>query len=330
MDNNLIKVGVLGVGHLGEHHVKHFCSIDGINFLGFFDTDTIRANIISKKFKVKAFQNIDNLIESVDAVSIVTPTTYHAKIAEKCIRKKKHVFIEKPITSTIEEADKVLELAKKNNVIVQVGHIERLNPALKALESYKLRPKFIEIQRLAPYNTRGTDVPVVLDKMIHDIDIVLSLADSKVRSISATGLSILTDSIDIAHARIKFENGCVSSITSSRIAKDEVRKIKTFQQNLYATVDLYKGLTEVYTISKEDLNKKSFLMSVPFNYKNKTRHIAYEKPTITKEDALRLELINFTNAIKGIEKPIVDGQSGREALNIAIKIQEKIIKEFNS
>lgn len=330
MDNNLIKVGVLGVGHLGEHHVKHFCSIDGINFLGFFDTDTIQANIISKKFKVKAFQNIDNLIESVDAVSIVTPTTYHAKIAEKCIRKKKHVFIEKPITSTIEEADKVLELAKKNNVIVQVGHIERLNPALKALESYKIKPKFIEIQRLAPYNTRGTDVPVVLDKMIHDIDIVLSLADSKVRSISATGLSILTDSIDIAHARIKFENGCVSSITSSRIAKDEVRKIKTFQQNLYATVDLYKGLTEVYTISKEDLNKKSFLMSVPFNYKNKTRHIAYEKPTITKEDALRLELINFTNAIKGIEKPIVDGQSGREALNIAIKIQEKIIKEFNS
>ena len=330
MDNNLLKVGVLGVGHLGQHHVKHFCSIDGINFLGFFDTDTIRANIISKKFKVKAFQNIDNLIESVDAVSIVTPTTYHAKIAEKCIRKKKHVFIEKPITSTIEEADKVLELAKKNNVIVQVGHIERLNPALKALESYKIKPKFIEIQRLAPYNTRGTDVPVVLDKMIHDIDIVLSLADSKVRSISATGLSILTDSIDIAHARIKFENGCVSSITSSRIAKDEVRKIKTFQQNLYATVDLYKGLTEVYTISKEDLNKKSFLMSVPFNYKNKTRHIAYEKPTITKEDALRLELINFTNAIKGIEKPIVDGQSGREALNIAIKIQEKIIKEFNS
>ena len=330
MDNNLLKVGVLGVGHLGQHHVKHFCSIDGINFLGFFDTDTIQANIISKKFKVKAFQNIDNLIESVDAVSIVTPTTYHAKIAEKCIRKKKHVFIEKPITSTIEEADKVLELAKKNNVIVQVGHIERLNPALKALESYKIKPKFIEIQRLAPYNTRGTDVPVVLDKMIHDIDIVLSLADSKVRSISATGLSILTDSIDIAHARIKFENGCVSSITSSRIAKDEVRKIKTFQQNLYATVDLYKGLTEVYTISKEDLNKKSFLMSVPFNYKNKTRHIVYEKPTITKEDALRLELINFTNAIKGIEKPIVDGQSGREALNIAIKIQEKIIKEFNS
>ena len=191
MDNNLLKVGVLGVGHLGQHHVKHFCSIDGINFLGFFDTDTIQANIISKKFKVKAFQNIDNLIESVDAVSIVTPTTYHAKIAEKCIRKKKHVFIEKPITSTIEEADKVLELAKKNNVIVQVGHIERLNPALKALESYKIRPKFIEIQRLAPYSTRGTDVPVVLDKMIHDIDIVLSLADSKVRSISASGLSIL-------------------------------------------------------------------------------------------------------------------------------------------
>jgi predicted dehydrogenase len=330
MDSNLLKIGVIGVGHLGQHHVKHFCSIGGINFLGLFDTNTNQANAISKKFKVKAFENIDNLIDSVDAVSIVTPTTYHASVAEKCIRKKKHVFIEKPITSTIEEADKLLALAKKNKVIVQVGHIERLNPALRALEPYKINPKFIEIQRLAPYNTRGTDVPVVLDKMIHDIDIVLSLVDSKVRSISASGLSILTDSIDIAHAQIKFENGCVSSITSSRIAKDEVRKIKTFQQNLYSTVDLYKGLTEVYTVSKKGLDKKSFLMSVPFNYKNKTRHIIYEKPTIIKEDALKLELINFTNSMKGLEMPIVSGQSGREALNVAIEIQEKIIKGFIS
>ena len=326
----MLKIGVFGAGHLGKIHLKIAKSSSKLELVGFYDSSSEAANKIVSENEYKFFDNPEDLINAVDIVDIVTPTLSHFDIAKMAINAKKHVFIEKPITSTIEEADKVLELAKKNNVIVQVGHIERLNPALKALESYKIKPKFIEIQRLAPYNTRGTDVPVVLDKMIHDIDIVLSLADSKVRSISATGLSILTDSIDIAHARIKFENGCVSSITSSRIAKDEVRKIKTFQQNLYATVDLYKGLTEVYTISKEDLNKKSFLMSVPFNYKNKTRHIVYEKPIITKKDALRLELINFTNAIKGIEKPIVDGQSGREALNVAIKIQEKIIKGFIS
>ena len=326
MKTNLLKFGVIGVGHLGQHHVKHYCDIKDIDFVGLYDTDSKRAYEISQKFKTKAFESLDELLLSVDAVSIVSPTIYHSIIAEKCILFKKHVFIEKPITSTVEEADRLIQLSKEKNVIIQVGHIERLNPALKALNKYLLEPKYLEIQRLSPYNIRGTDVPVVLDKMIHDIDIALFLANSSVDTLYASGLSILTDSIDIANARIEFKNGCVANITSSRVAKDEVRKIKIFQKNLYTTIDLHKGLTEVYSIHNRNSVNNESLMKVPFNYKNEKKVIHYDKPAILSKDALKLELINFINSIKGKEKPIVDGYAGREALKIAIEIQDKIIK----
>ena len=328
MQKKILKVGVIGVGHLGQHHVKHYLGIENIKLCGVYDVNIEQGIYISNKFKVKVFDSLKEIISVVDAVSIVTPTTFHAKVAEYCIKNKKHVFIEKPITSTIKEANKLIQLADENKVIIQVGHIERLNPALKALEPYNLKPKFIEIQRLAPYNTRGTDVPVVLDKMIHDIDILLSLVNADVFSISASGLSILTDSIDIAHARIKFANGCVASIMSSRIAKDEVRKIKTFQQDLYTTVDLYKGITEIYKIDNEQKNKTNYLMKVPFEYNDTKKFIIYEKPEVKQEDALKLELLNFRNSVNGIEKPIVSGQAGKEALAVALKIQEKIIEDF--
>ena len=326
MKTNLLKFGVIGVGHLGQHHVKHYCNINDIEFVGFYDPDSQRAYEISQQFKTKAFSSLEKLLLSVDAVSIVSPTIYHSKIAESCILLKKHVFIEKPITSTVEEADRLIQLSKEKNVIIQVGHIERLNPAFKALNKYLLEPKYLEIQRLSPYNIRGTDVPVVLDKMIHDIDIALFLANSSVDTLYASGLSILTDSIDIANARIEFKNGCVANITSSRVAKDEVRKIKIFQKNLYATIDLYRGLTEVYSINDKNSVKNKSLMEVPFNYKNEKKIIHYDKPAVLNKDALKLELINFINSIKGKEKPIVDGYAGREALKIAIEIQNKIIK----
>lgn len=329
MKTNLLKFGVIGVGHLGQHHVKHYCNINDIEFVGFYDPDSQRAYEISQQFKTKAFSSLEKLLLSVDAVSIVSPTIYHSKIAESCILLKKHVFIEKPIASTIEEADRLIQLSEKKNIIIQVGHIERLNPALKALDKYLLQPKYLEIQRLSPYNTRGTDVPVVLDKMIHDIDIALFLAGSEVNTVSASGLSILTDSIDIANARIEFKNGCVANITSSRVAKDEIRKIKIFQKNLYSTIDLYKGLTEVYSINNESSEKNKTIMNVPFNYKGEKKLIHYDKPTVLKSDALKLELINFVRSIKGHEKPIVDGYAGREALKIAIEIQNEIIKEVN-
>jgi len=329
MRNEPVKVGVIGVGHLGQHHVKHYVSLKDANLVGIVDTDQERAVEISKQFDIPVFNELQDLLKQVDAVSIVTPTLYHAKIAETCITNDIHVFIEKPITETLEEAERLLVLSKEKDVMIQVGHIERLNPALLALKPYRVEPKFLEIQRLAPYTVRGTDVPVVLDKMIHDIDILLSLVDSPVKSIQATGLSILTDSLDIAHARIRFGNGTVASIMSSRVAKDEVRKVKLFQKNLYATIDLLLGLAEVYKIVGDPKEDPNALMTVPFEYNGAKRFIAYDKPATLEQDALGMELHNFIKSVQGKETPIVSGEAGRDALKIAIEIQQMITQDIH-
>ena len=323
MNDNKVRIGVIGVGHLGQHHVKHYKTLDNVELIGVFDIDRERSSEISKKFDVKVFDNLNSILEKVDALSIVTNTEHHFKIAEKCLKSKRHVFIEKPITAMIEEADKLLSIAEQNKVLIQVGHIERLNPALLALNKYEIKPKFIEIQRLAPYTSRGTDVPVVLDKMIHDIDILLSLVKVPIKKIQATGLSILTDSIDIAHARMRFEDGTVASVMSSRIARDEVRKIKIFQKDLYATLDLLIGSTEVYEVVNDETSK--YKMTIPFDYKGNTKLIGYHKPDLSKGDPLRMELENFILSIQGKQQPIVSGKDGRDALEVAIKIQEMII-----
>ena len=317
------------MGHLGQHHVKHYVSLKDANLVGIVDTDQERAVEISKQFDIPVFNELQDLLKQVDAVSIVTPTLYHAKIAETCITNDIHVFIEKPITETLEEAERLLVLSKEKDVMIQVGHIERLNPALLALKPYRVEPKFLEIQRLAPYTIRGTDVPVVLDKMIHDIDILLSLVDSPVKSIQATGLSILTDSLDIAHARIRFGNGTVASIMSSRVAKDEVRKVKLFQKNLYATIDLLLGLAEVYKIVGDPKDDPNALMTVPFEYNGAKRFIAYDKPATLEQDALGMELHNFIKSVRGKETPIVSGEAGRDALKIAIEIQQMITQDIH-
>lgn len=317
------------MGHLGQHHVKHYVSLKDANLVGIVDTDQERAVEISKQFDIPVFNELQDLLNQVDAVSIVTPTLYHAKIAETCITNDIHVFIEKPITETLEEAERLLVLSKEKDVMIQVGHIERLNPALLALKPYRVEPKFLEIQRLAPYTVRGTDVPVVLDKMIHDIDILLSLVDSPVKSIQATGLSILTDSLDIAHARIRFGNGTVASIMSSRVAKDEVRKVKLFQKNLYATIDLLLGLAEVYKIVGDPKEDPNALMTVPFEYNGAKRFIAYDKPATLEQDALGMELHNFIKSVQGKETPIVSGEAGRDALKIAIEIQQMITQDIH-
>ena len=323
MIDNEVRIGVIGIGHLGQHHVKHYKTLDNVKLIGVFDIDRERSSEISKKFDVKAFDDLNSILEKVDALSIVTNTEYHYKIAEKCLKSKKHVFIEKPITAMIEEADKLLSMAEKNRVLIQVGHIERLNPAILALNKYEIKPKFIEIQRLAPYTSRGTDVPVVLDKMIHDIDILLSLVKVPIKKTQATGLSILTDSIDIAHARMRFEDGTVASVMSSRIARDEVRKIKIFQKDLYATLDLLIGSTEIYEVVNDETSK--YKMTIPFDYKGNTKLIGYHKPDLSKGDPLRMELENFILSIQGKQQPIVSGKDGRDALEVAIKIQEMII-----
>ena len=324
-----VNIGVIGVGHLGVHHASHLAKIKNANLVGVFDTNLERAEEISKKINTAIFQSVDNLLENVEAVSIVTPTPTHRDVAEKCIKKGKHVFIEKPITSNVKDAEHLIELSKKHNVIIQVGHIERFNPALLALSNLEIDPKYIEVHRMAPFMSRGTDVPVVLDLMIHDIDLILSFISSPVKEIYANGVSIMTNSVDIANARIKFENGSIANITSSRVAKDRVRKIKIFQQDLYVTIDFLAGISEVYKAMGASQSDPDAIMSAPLVEKDgKHRQIFYEKPKVKKTDALKAELKNYLNAVLGKEKPMVDGFAGKQALDVAIKIHDKILEDL--
>ena len=321
-----IKIGVVGVGHLGKHHAKHFSSMANAELVGVYDVDRDRCQEVAKENTTTPFESLDTLLETVDAVSVVTPTEYHKSVAESCIEKGKHVFIEKPITKTVKEAEALIALAKKTGVIIQVGHIERVNPALLPLKNFNVSPKYIEVQRLAPYMSRGTDVPVVLDLMIHDIDLILAFIDSPVQNIQANGVSIMTNSVDIANARIEFKNGVVANITSSRVAKDRVRKIKVFQQDLYITIDFLIGLTEIYRVMDADQTDPSAIMSAPIESNGKHRQIFYEKPNIKKQDALKVELQNFIDATQGKARPIVDGVAGKNALAVAIQIHNKILE----
>ena len=326
--NKKTKIGVVGVGHLGQHHTKHYSNLDGANLVGVFDLNQERCKAVATKYEIKAYEALGDLLSNTEAVSVVTPTEEHKKVAEQCIKKGKHVFIEKPITKTVAEAELLIALAKEKGTIIQVGHIERLNAALLPLEEFDINPKYIEVQRLAPYMSRGTDVPVVLDLMIHDIDLVLALIRSPVREISANGISIMTNSVDMANARIQFQNGTVANITSSRVAKDRVRKMKVFQQDLYITVDFLRSLTEVYRVMDADKSDPSAIMSAPLVSKGRHRQIFYEKPTIKKQDALKMELENFIEATQGKVKPIVDGSAGKEALDLALQIHNKILEDI--
>ena len=324
-----VNIGVIGVGHLGVHHASHLTEIKNANLVGIFDSDMQRAEEISIKLNIEHFTSIDRLLKSVEALSIVTPTSTHRDVAEACIKKGKHVFIEKPITSSVADAAYLIDLAKTHNVIIQVGHIERFNPALLALSDLEIDPKYIEVHRMAPFMSRGTDVPVVLDLMIHDIDLILSFINSPVKEIYANGVSIMTSSVDIANARIKFENGSIANITSSRVAKDRVRKIKMFQQDLYVTIDFLAGISEVYKAMGASQDDPDAIMSAPLvDADGKHRQIFYEKPVVKKNDALKAELKNYIKAVLGKEKPTVDGFAAKQALDVAIKIHDKILEDL--
>ena len=329
MVSEKIKAGVIGVGHLGQHHAKHYHLRNDVTLAGVYDTDFNRAKGIARQYNTKFFDTPQDLMEICDGISIVTPTESHYSIAKIAIEDFNcHVFIEKPITETTVQADDLIKSAKAKNKLIQVGHIERLNPALTILEQYNLNPKFIEIQRLSPYTVRGTDVPVVLDLMIHDIDILLSLVKSDVKSIHASGVSIITNSVDIANARIRFNNGTVASITSSRVAKDKVRKIKLFQENLYSTIDLLLEQTEIYTITEEPNLIPDVLKTEPFTQNNESKLIVYQKPNLEKYDMLGLEIKNFIASVRGKEEPIVNGIEARNALDVVIKINNMILEDL--
>jgi predicted dehydrogenase len=327
-----INVGVIGTGHLGSLHSKMYSEIESANFVGVFDTDKQRREETASKYKVTAFKSIGELLNAVDAVSIATVTTTHFEVAKQALNAGKHVLIEKPITSTLAEADELIALAGSKKVLIQVGHIERFNPAIISLESYTLKPMFIESHRLAQFNPRGTDVAVVLDLMIHDIDIILSLVNSPVKQIDANGVAVVSDTPDIANARLQFENGCVANVTSSRISRTKMRKMRMFQSNAYISIDFQQGSADVFRLGNEGEGSIwSTMLLGQIGEGKKKRSIIYEQPEIKKINALKYELESFLRAVSTNSRPIVNGEDGRMALDVAQQIMNKIqIQRFDA
>ena len=320
-----VKIGVIGAGHLGKHHIKHLSKHSLVELVGFFDIDKENAASVSQTFNIKNFDNEDDLIDLVEAISIITPTETHYDIAVKCLKKKKDVFIEKPITNTSEQAKTIIKMAASSKNIVQVGHIERFNPTINQLKSVTGSPHCIEIERLAPFQARGTEVPVVLDLMIHDIDLVLSMVSEKIQSIEASGSKMMSKTVDIAHAQIKFINGTVANLKSSRIAQNYVRKIRTYEENLYTITDLMIPQIEVYNL-KAALSASHESTSKKIDTSDGIKTIFYDKIIPEEKDALLEEINNFIYSIQTRKNPIVDGLQGLNALEIALEIENKILQ----
>ena len=312
----MLKVGVLGAGHLGKIHLKLLQQSQKYELVGFYDPVKENATAVAKEFGYKAFDTVEALINAVQVVDIVTPTLSHYNCATMAIKKGKHIFIEKPITKTLEEAESILQLAKKHQVKGQVGHVERFNPAFTAVKNHLKNPMFIETHRLAEFNPRGTDVPVVLDLMIHDIDIILSVVNSKVKKVNASGVAIISETPDIANARIEFENGCVANLTASRISLKNMRKTRFFQKDAYIAVDFFEKATEVVKMENAPENPGDYDMILQ-NAEGVKKKIYFENPSITNNNAILDELETFANAINNNTTPIVSLAQGTEALRVA-------------
>lgn len=317
----MLKAGVLGAGHLGKIHLRLLQQSKNYELVGFYDADEIHAQQIVKEFGYTYFNSVSKLIEAVDIIDIVTPTFAHFETAKQAIEAGKHVFIEKPITNTVEEAETLITLAKKHNVKGQVGHVERFNPAFLAIKNSIVNPMFIETHRLAEFNPRGTDVPVVLDLMIHDIDAILSVVDSDVKKISSSGVSVISETPDIANARIEFENGCVANLTSSRISLKNMRKSRFFQKDAYISVDFFEKKCEVVKMKDAPKNPGDFDMILQ-NAEGIKKQIYFDNPTIENNNAILDELDAFADAINNNTTPIVSLEQATDALRIALAVIE--------
>lgn len=315
----MLKVGVLGAGHLGRIHLKLLQQSEKYELIGFYDPDIANGQRVAEEFKYRYFDQLDALMDAVDVVDIVTPTLSHYNCAIKAITKGKHIFIEKPITNTIEEAEHIRLLVSENNLRGQVGHVERFNPAFKAIKSEIKNPMFIETHRLAEFNPRGTDVPVVLDLMIHDIDIILSVVKSKVTHVSANGVSVLSSTPDIANARLEFENGCVANLTASRISLKNMRKTRFFQKDAYISVDFLEKKCEVVKMKDAPETPGDFDMILQ-NAEGVKKQIYFDNPEISGNNAILDELETFAHAINTNTSPIVTLNDGTEALRVANQI----------
>jgi len=318
------KTGVIGVGHLGKIHAQLLQDLPDAILLGIYDSDQEKAQTVAAELGVIAFETMESLIKEVDAVSVVTPTSDHYKVASKVLEMGKHTFIEKPISQTEEEAEKLIALAKEKNCLIQVGHIERFNPAILALEDVPLNPVFIEAHRLASFNARGTDVAVILDLMIHDIDLILHLVNSEPETIAASGVSVISSNIDIANARVEFRNGCVANLTASRISAKKMRKMRVFQKDAYISMDFTEGASEIFYLADQDqtpFHDGTMALSLG---QISNRDIKYNRLKREQVNPLRKELRSFVVAIRNQLPAAVSAEEGLAALQLANRIIEKI------
>lgn len=322
---NKLPIGVIGVGHLGKLHTKMFKQIEDCELVGVYDSNPEQARIVANEFTTNPFNSLDDLLSNVKAVSIAATTSAHYEIAKKCFDKNIHVFIEKPITATIEQAEELVEISKNKKLKLQVGHIERFNPGLISLDSYINEPRFIQTDRLSQFNPRGTDVAVVLDLMIHDIDIILSLIKSEVKQIEANGVAVVSDHIDIANARIQFENGAVANVTASRISQKKMRKMRIFQKDHYISLDFVTGVSEIYRLLPVDQPVDSTSISFgEIGVGDKKKRLVYEQPEHKEINALNYELQLFVDSVLYDKKIVVSGEDGLRALKVANIIINKI------
>jgi predicted dehydrogenase len=317
----MLKVGIFGVGHLGKFHISNWKEIEGVKIIGFFDPNNDNANEVINTHGLKRFSDEEKLIEACDVIDVITPTDLHYEVCMMAIRKGKHVFVEKPLAHTLQEGKDLVNMVREAGVKMQVGHVERFNPAYLALKEMNLNPMFIEVHRLAQFNPRGTEVSVILDLMIHDIDIILSLVKSDVKSISASGVAVMTDTPDIANVRIEFNNGCVANLTSSRISMKKMRKVRLFQKDAYIGIDLLEKKTEIIKLKQpEDVDAFSFDIDTP----NGKKTIAIANPSIEPLNAIKLELESFVDAIVNNKPTVVSEIDGYLAMEVAHKILDKI------
>ncbi|MEE4176647.1 MAG: Gfo/Idh/MocA family oxidoreductase [Bacteroides sp.] len=324
MTTQVNKIGVLGAGHLGKIHIKCIQESERFDLLGFYDPNPEICSEVEEKFGIKRFPSADALIDACQMVDIVTPTVNHFESASRALRRSRHVFIEKPLTTTLTEARELIELAREANVKVQVGHVERFNPAFIAAYPYLENPMFIETHRLAPFNPRGTDVPVILDLMIHDIDIVLHVIKSPIKKVSASGVAVVSDTPDIANARVEFNNGCVANLTASRISMKNMRKSRFFQKEGYISVDFLTKETEIIRMQSFEKTDDPFAMVIDLGPGKGKKQIFVEKPKILPINAIKTELETFHASIVENTLPVVTIEDGYRSLELAYLIMEKI------
>jgi predicted dehydrogenase len=320
-----VRIGVIGCGVHGMHHVRLLSKMENIEFAGIYDCDEEVRNKVAGEFSLNAFNSIDALLEKVDCVSIVVPTSNHHEVVMKCLANHKSVLVEKPISSTVAEAEEMIAEAEKRDVVFGVGHIERFNPAYRSVMSADLSPVFIESHRLAVFNPRGTDVAVVLDLMIHDIDVILNMVKRPVASVNAVGVSVVSDEVDIANARIEFEGGCVANLTSSRISQKQMRKIRMFRKNAYVSMDFLTGESEVFKL-KSGLKPEAAAGSIP----QMMDGISYNKLPNDGLNALEIELQDFIGAVENKAATIVTALDGKKALEVASMVMESMKSAENS